>query len=85
MPAGLGYDTDASPRLARILKVGETVNQIVGAGQTFSAKFFPGADSDPVDFDALPELLEKAAAELDGQKRSAAHGGTKIALSLMLA
>ena len=72
MPANLGDDLATTPRLARILKVGEIVNQIVGAGKAFAAKFYPGEDGDPVNFDALPDLLEKAAAEHDSTLRSAA-------------
>lgn len=85
MPAGLGDDLATTPRLARILKIGEIVNQIVGAGKTFAAKFYPGEDGDPVIFDALPELLEKATAEHDNTLRSAARGGAKLALAMTAA
>ena len=85
MPASLGDDLATTPRLARILKVGEIVNQIVGAGKAFAAKFYPGEDGDPVTFDALPELLEKATAEHDNTLRSAARGGAKLALAMTAA
>jgi hypothetical protein len=67
------------------LKIGEIVNQIVGAGKSFAAKFYPGEDGDPVIFDALPELLEKATAEHDNTLRSAARGGAKLALAMTAA
>lgn len=85
MPASLGDNVDTSPRLARILKVGEIVNQLVGVGKAFAAKFFPGAGSDPVDFEALPELLGRVTTAYDGQLRSAARGGAKVALALTAA
>ena len=85
MPAGLGDDLATTPRLARILKIGEIVTQIVGAGKSFAAKFYPGEDGDPVIFDALPELLEKATAEHDNILRSAARGGAKLALAMTAA
>ena len=85
VPANLGDNTDASPRLARILKLGEVVTQLVGAGKAFAAKFFPGEGSDTVDVEALPELLEKATAAHDDQLRSSARGGAKVALALTTA
>ena len=76
---------DTTPRLACILKIGKIVNQIVGAGKAFAAKFYPGEDGDPINFDALPDLLEKAATEHDGTLRSAARGGAKLALAMTAA
>ena len=49
------------------------------------AKVFPGEGSDPVDVEALPELLEKATAVHDDQLRSAARGAAKVALALITA
>jgi hypothetical protein len=82
VPARFGDDVDASPRLARILKLGEVVTRLAGLGQAFAAKTFPGEDSDPVDIETLPDLLEKAISSHDEQLRSAARGGAKIALAL---
>ena len=78
VPANLGDDMDTSPRLARILKLGEIVTRLAGTGKAFAAKFFPGAGGDPVDVEALPELLEKATAAYDDQLRSAARGAAKV-------
>ena len=65
VPTNLGDNMDTSPRLARILKIGEIVNHLVGVGKAFAAKFFPGAGSDPVEFEALSDLLGKATTEYD--------------------
>ena len=85
MPTNLGDNTDASPRLARILQLGETLTKLAGLGQAFTDKVFPGEGSDPVDVEALPELLEKATAVHDDQLRSAARGAAKVALALITA
>ena len=85
MPTNLGDNTDASPRLARILQLGETLTKLAGLGKAFADKVFPGEGSDPVDVEALPELLEKATAAQDDQMRSAARGAAKVALALIAA
>ena len=72
---------DNSPRLARILKIGELITDIVSAGRAFAAKFYPSEGSDPVGLDAMPDL-RKAADEREGILRSAARGAAKVALSL---
>jgi hypothetical protein len=81
-PANLSDANDASPRLARVLKVGELITDIISAGQAFAAKFYPSEDSDPVVLEAVPELLRKAADERESLLRSAARGAAKVALSL---
>ena len=73
---------DTSPRLACILKVGEQITNIISAGQTFTAKFYPVESSDPIVLEAVPELLRKAAEERESVLRSAARGAAKVALSL---
>ena len=73
---------DNSPRLARVLKVGELITDVISAGRAFAAKFYPSEGSDPVDLDAMPELLRKAANDREGMLRSAARGAAKVALSL---
>ena len=82
VPANLSDVEENSPRLARILKVGEMITNIISAGQAFAAKFYPGEGSDPVVLDAVPELLKKAAEEREALLRSAARGGAKVALAL---
>ena len=81
-PANLSDAEDNSPRLARILKVGEIITNIKSAGQAFAAKFYPSETSDPVVVDAVPELLRKTADEREGILRSAARGAAKVALAL---
>ena len=51
-PANLSDAEDSSPRLARILKVGELITDIISAGRMFAAKFYPSESSDPVGLDA---------------------------------
>ena len=82
MPASFGDGKDASPRLERMKKVGCVVNQIVSESQAFTAKFFPAKESDPVDFDSVPQLLSQRVAELHRQNHSAARGAARIALAL---
>ena len=83
-PANLGDANATTPRLDRILKLGEITTRLAGAGKAFAAKFFPGV-GDPVDVEALPELLEKATQRHDDKLRSAARGGAKVALALTAA
>ena len=82
VPANLSDAEENSPRLARILKVGEVITNIISAGQAFAAKFYPGEGSDPVVLEAVLELLRKAAEERESVLRSAARGAAKVALSL---
>ena len=85
VPANLGDAAATTSRLERILRLGELVTRLASTGKAFAAKFFPGRDSDAVEVDWLPEVLEKVTAQYDDQLRSAARGAAKVALALMLA
>ena len=82
MPAGFGDGDDTSPCLDRIKKVGHVFSQIMSESQTFSARFFPDENSDPVDFSSVPQLLSQGVAELDRQNRSATRDASRISLAL---
>ena len=80
----MGDIEGSSPRLERILQVGEIISATAAAARAFVAKFFPG-NSDPVDLDQTVSMLTWATEEHDNVLRSVACGGVKVALAMLWA
>ena len=84
MPAGYG-DVDSSPRLTCIARVCTIIRRTVCVGQDFVRRCFTLLSSDRVGFAALHDLTREATIRHEDVLRSAARGGAKMALGLVVA
>ena len=85
MPVGYGDVVDLSPRLAHTARVGTIIRRIVCAGQDFVRRCFTSLSTDRMDFSALHDLMREAPIRHKDIFRSAARGGAKTMLGLVVA
>ena len=65
VPAGFDDQSDSAPRPSRLRQIGGLIRRAVNAGQALANKLYPSKESGPIDFEFLPELLEKLSQEYE--------------------
>lgn len=86
VPSGFSDDDDPIPHLRRVQRVGELIVETLREGRSLLSMFLPDkAESDRVGLERLPGLLREASDKYDDMLKSAARGGAKTAMGLMMA